>query len=413
MRHWHGASAGVIEDFRKGGKWRGQPSSCEEAAREASAEALMYAHDVIGLPWDARTCRSAAEAGNIACLSFAHAAGCPLDRRVRKAAEKAGTVDCLAYAHKHGAIMTKHTCKRAAHYAKLDCLAYAHKHGCPWTAEVPAAAAGAGSLACVRYAHEKRCPWDEATCTRAADGKSMDCLAYAHENGCPWDAATCRWAAHSGALNCLIYAHEHGCPWDSQCLLAACIQGHLACMIYAYENNCPGNPSGLFGLTVAAVQGGNLLCLAYVHVVMGCNWSPEGKECQAAFRTGLCEMLKYVHVHGGVWRNDLRQMCPKFDRWLQSSEVHGRREKARCLLYMHCCGGSELPPVWHSAVGRETMRLMEVRRTAVLQCFHPGIAERPGKCALRRIMQIVPSDLVQQIICAAKLQAPKCNAPVT
>ncbi len=72
---------------------------CCDAAKMRTAEDLMYVHDVLGLPWDASTCKAAAICGSIDCLSYAHASGCPWDQSICVAAAGFGRLDCLAYAH--------------------------------------------------------------------------------------------------------------------------------------------------------------------------------------------------------------------------------------------------------------------------------------------------------------------------
>ncbi|BDA47213.1 probable ankyrin repeat protein L59 at C-terminar half [Coccomyxa sp. Obi] len=318
MRYWHSRPIASPTDISEGDdtapwSWERekekerQRQSCEEAARQPSAEALMYVHDIHGMSWDKSTCAAAAAAGSISCLSYAHCSGCPWDADVCSNAVEAGSMACLVYAHEHGCEWRASTCAEAARQGSMTFLMYAHEHGCEWGEETCMAAARRGHLDCLVYAHTNGCEWDECTCRGAAGSGNLEILAYAHESGCEWDESTCEAAAFAGEIDCLVYAHERGCPWDDTICIAAaqggrleCLQyaheqgcswsegtyfaaaraGSLECMMYAHEHGCPYDPaakrSGLQGyidgLTLAAVQGViSLPCLRYIHESMGCS----------------------------------------------------------------------------------------------------------------------------------------------
>lgn len=413
LRYWHSKPEHILES--RGSYRPEEEGCCHQAAQSPSAEALMYMHDLTGLPWDAVTSKSAAQVGSIACLKYLHASGCPWDERTCSSAARGGSLECLVYARDHGCPWDVDTCANAARAGSLECLTYAHEHGCPWDHITCNRTAVARSVACLRYAHEQGCPWNQETIRLAALSNSLECLKYAHENGCPWDILTTVMTALEGNLECLAYAHEHGCPLDARTLFSAATHGKFDCLVYAHENGCPYNqsPSPEDGpmLTVAATYGRSMQCLVYVREVMGCAWDILAWESKTAFDLGQCDMLEYIHTHGGVWCPQIDLMCPNgtLEHWLSIKTEKDVGARAECLLYMHCIGGSELPAVWDTEVGKAMLGMLEARRAAVLLCFQAS-ANAGGRAesqnAALAVMRSVPEDLIRQILCAAKLQSP-------
>ncbi|BDA47218.1 probable ankyrin repeat protein L59 at C-terminar half [Coccomyxa sp. Obi] len=456
MRYWHGTPIFSPADrICQGDNMRSwllkqefqtceQQSNCEEAAQQPSAEALMYVHDVLGMSWDNITCAHAASAGSINSLSYAHCSGCPWEWIVCSSAVRAGSMACLMYAHEHGCEWDRNTCAAAAskgsmtflkyahehgcewdsstcaaaaEHGLLDCLVYARKHGCPWNEWTCRRAAGSGNLEILAYLHENGCPWDVSTCLVAAYVCSMECLVYAHEQGCPWDDTVCSAAAQGGSLQCLRYAHEHGCPWSESTLLAAAKAGDLECLMYAHKHGCHYDPAAsrdssrryMDGLAFAALQRViSLPCLKYVHESMGCMWDPMGSEWMDAFRWGRCDVLKYIHRHGGCFSSwKTRDLL-----YVEESLKHGDSDelldgKARCVMYMHRFGGYKLPPLKGTKVG-ERMAIMRQRTAAVLLSFRVAGRARAGNCsnhAAHAAMAMVPADIIKKILCAANLNA--------
>ncbi|BDA49798.1 hypothetical protein COCOBI_14-4180 [Coccomyxa sp. Obi] len=415
MRYWHGRSIASLADEDDDEPLRLSLQqlhpNCREAAQWPSAEVLMYAHDVLGLPWDAGTCAVAVGADSINCLSYAHCSGCSWDASVCSHAAMVGSLACLMYAHEHGCEWDWATCEAAAYYGHLDCLVYARTHGCEWDERTCSGAAFGGNIETLAYAFENGCDWDEATCCAAAYAGSIDCLVYAHERGCPWNGLTCERAAAHGHLQCLRYAHEQGCCWDQRTLYAAARAGDIDCLMYAHEHGCPyDNAAALLhckhGLTFEAVHGKmSLPCVKYVCENMGCSWNPWGTEWERALLEGRCDVLEYIHLHGGAWcgQEKLLGMEEELRLWDLGGSFEGR---ARCLLYMHCCGGCKLPPLRGIKVGERVLALMQEKRAAVLLSFQAaGRARAGGRAAdaVHAAMAMVPTDLIKQIICTAKL----------
>ena len=211
---------------------------CSTAACAGNLAALRYAHQN-GCAWNGSTCYYAARAGSVACLQYAHENGCPWKSSTCTAAARACNLDCLVYAHANGCAWDYKTCSAAALAGSLTCLKYAHENGCQWNGMTCSSAARAGNVDCLEYAHENGCKWDFSTCNAAARSGNLACLTYAHENGCAWDSHTCALAAGVGSLDCLVYAHENGCAWDKETCKAAAKEGHLDCLAYAKAHSCP------------------------------------------------------------------------------------------------------------------------------------------------------------------------------
>ena len=109
-------------------------------------------------------------------------------------------------------------------------------------------------------------------------------------------------------------------------------------------------------------------------------------------------------------------MCTQFellgpDRefWLEDDRID-LNMKAQCLMYVHCYGGcrvKDMSQVRNSTVGMLVLELIKARRVAVLLSFHAAGKARVGSpliAAAHAAMQMVPKDLLQEIICAAGLQ---------
>jgi len=74
----------------------------------------------------------------------------------------------------------------------------------------------------------------------------------------PWSERTCRAAVEGGHLDCLNYMHENGCKWHaSELLTVAAANGHLACLNYLFEHDAPWSEE----VCTAAAKAGHLACL--------------------------------------------------------------------------------------------------------------------------------------------------------
>ncbi len=79
--------------------------------------------------------------------------------------------------------------------------------------------------------------------------------------------------------------------------------------------------------------------------------------------------------------------------------------RARCLLYMHWYGGCKLP-LHVSAKMRERVLMHKRMAAAVLLTFRAAGRARGGSGAAdeaHAAMDMMPADLIKQIICTAKL----------
>lgn len=273
------------------------------------------------------------------------------------------------------------------------------------------------SLDCLAYAHKLKSshiyPLCEGTCRAALQAGSAACLIYAHNNGAPLPLDTCTVAAALGHKDCLLHAHSHGCDLGSRSCAAAAENGnleyvaaengHFDSLEYAYANGCPFPVKNRFAH--AAVRGGSLQCLTFVVNEMKCLWDPIVSEWKEAFTRGHCEMLEYIFLHGGVvCAKAYLHSCPELETHGNFNDVWRRRvgtddRRVRCLLYLHCFYGMELPLVWHTDIGKLALGLLYMRRKAVLLCFQRAHAEHA-------FLQGLPSELVRQIVCDARLQPP-------
>ena len=104
------------------------------------------------------------------------------------------------------------TCNTAAAAGNLELLEYAHQNGCPWDASTCANAAFYGQKEALKYCHENGCPWDAYTCSAAASTGRLDILKYARKHGCPWDYSTCQAAIQNGHKRVFEYIRAKGCP---------------------------------------------------------------------------------------------------------------------------------------------------------------------------------------------------------
>lgn len=377
-----------------------RPSCCN------SLDCLEYAHKLKSshiYPLCEGTCRAALQAGSAACLIYAHNNGAPLPLDTCTVAAALGHKDCLLYAHSHGCDLGSRSCAAAAENGNLECLEYAIKHSYLKPKIICWHAAQAENSDCLEYVHQQGFPWDARICEVAALHSRIPCLRYAHDHGCEWTRKTCIAAAKKGSLECLAYAHEQGCHWDANVLYVAAENGHFDSLEYAYANGCPFPVKNRFAH--AAVRGGSLQCLTFVVNEMKCLWDPIGSEWKEAFTRGHCEMLEYIFLHGGVvCAKAYLHSCPELETHGNFNDVWRRRvgtddRRVRCLLYLHCFYGMELPLVWHTDIGKLALGLLYMRQKAVLLCFQRAHAEHA-------FLQGLPSELVRQIVCDARLQPP-------
>ena len=120
----------------------------------------------------------------------------------------------MAWMRSMGLPWNKRVCRAAAQSGNLAVLQWARAQGCPWDECTCEAAAESGHLAVLQWARAQGCPWDQWTCHRAAEGGHLAVLQWARAQGCPWDENTCAAAAEGGHLAVLQWARAQGCPWD-------------------------------------------------------------------------------------------------------------------------------------------------------------------------------------------------------
>jgi hypothetical protein len=68
---------------------------------EGAVRCMKYLHE-LGCPWNADTCRWAAQSGHLDCLKYLHENGCPWNEDACQAAAENGHLDCLKYLQEHG-----------------------------------------------------------------------------------------------------------------------------------------------------------------------------------------------------------------------------------------------------------------------------------------------------------------------
>ena len=104
-------------------------------------------------------CAGAARRGHLGCLARAREEdGAAWDALVTRSAARAGHLDCLKYAHENGCPWDAGACEDAARRGKLDCLRYLHENGCPWNRWAYRAVTEGGHAGCLEYLREKGCP---------------------------------------------------------------------------------------------------------------------------------------------------------------------------------------------------------------------------------------------------------------
>ena len=62
---------------------------------------LIWLHGQ-GCPWNSKTCKAAAERGNMEVLKWLHSQGCPWDEETCIAAAELGHLEMLKWAEDHG-----------------------------------------------------------------------------------------------------------------------------------------------------------------------------------------------------------------------------------------------------------------------------------------------------------------------
>lgn len=122
-----------------------------------------------------------------------------------------GYTDCILFLFNQG-YPDRYACATAAEYGQLECLTYLHEHGCSWDATTYHYAVKNGHLACVKYACDHGCPWDDRVMVQAVHANQYECMVYLHEHGCPWGICKCRRAAIHEHYECLDYMRDNGCP---------------------------------------------------------------------------------------------------------------------------------------------------------------------------------------------------------
>ncbi len=257
-----------------------------------TTEALLYLHDVVGLPWDAKTCDAAAAAGSIDCLDYAHASGCPWHSETCTVAAARGNLHCLAYPHGHGCEWSTSVILKAACNGHLECLRYAHTHGCPYNANRPVNCPPIELMGPPAHLTNHAC---------AVTPVSIPCLTYLQEvMGCAWDpdGSECKLAFQRGDLELLQYIHSHGG--------LLCTQFDVLCPDDRWFNPTKCSQQFIIGelWTIVGNPDKRAECLLYVHCYGGCKvkqpeWHSEvGRLALQMIKARRAAVLLSFHAAG-------------------------------------------------------------------------------------------------------------------
>lgn len=191
-----------------------------------------------GCVWDASTCASAAQRGDLATLQWARARGCRWDDQTPLLAARSGHVHVLEWARDHGCTIGALTFACAAGGGHMRMIEWLRSVGCPWDASACTSAAGAGRLDLLEWMRARGCPWNEEACARAALGGHLETLQWLRAGGCPWTGLVTEYAASAGHLEVLKWARSQGCECGHQLVNRAL--AHPETVRWLIDNGCGG-----------------------------------------------------------------------------------------------------------------------------------------------------------------------------
>jgi len=188
--------------------------------RPQHLEVLKWAREH-GCPWDATTCKHAANGGHLEMLQWARERDCPWDAQTCSWAAIGGHLEvgpgrycptgaradawCLLIRADASLSLVSdtasHVIQRALNPRLLRQMAWR-------------AISTRSYLEVLKWAREAGCPWDSQTCTMAAMWGQPDVMQWAWDHDCPLGGPySCARAAECGQLEALQWLRGHQCPW--------------------------------------------------------------------------------------------------------------------------------------------------------------------------------------------------------
>jgi hypothetical protein len=254
-------------------------------------------------PWDKKTCRAAAKAGNLELLQWLRANGCPWDTETIQFAAHIGRSDIVEWAHANGCPWDKWACASAAYSGNLKLLQWLRENGCPWNECTQLSAASKGHLHVLDWLHAQGCPedYEHAALSAAGSGRVAvldwlyaagwqitgrgdDCvgiaaceghigaLSWFHDKRCPaaWIVNGIKEAASAGRIDIIKWARARGYEWNKGACKNAAEEGRLGTLRWLRRNECPWNGK----VCEAAARHGHRRVLEW-SVAHGCPWDPR------------------------------------------------------------------------------------------------------------------------------------------
>ncbi|GFH53190.1 hypothetical protein CTEN210_09666 [Chaetoceros tenuissimus] len=180
------------------------------------------------IPWNEKTCESAAQFGNIEALKWARNEGCPWDERTFGIAIKFNEMKIVQYCIDNGCPSSQGLYQSAVRCEDpIPMLKLLHCNEYEWDERACTEAAIKDKLKVLRWLRYHNCPWDEGVCNEAVKNDHYDILVYAHENKCPWTKETYAYCFDEDGLDgeygevptrhqcsdeIIEYLREHNCP---------------------------------------------------------------------------------------------------------------------------------------------------------------------------------------------------------
>jgi len=139
------------------------------AAASKYVQILAYLHIEAKLPWSKEVCRAATHSNQLESLKYAHENGCDwyhISPYCRPYLYHHRLIYGLSVIMPSVRMSVRDytVCTSAARAGSIACLRYAHQNGCSWDGTCIAAAEN-GMLECLMFAHENGCLWDRYNCS--------------------------------------------------------------------------------------------------------------------------------------------------------------------------------------------------------------------------------------------------------
>ncbi|GFH53320.1 hypothetical protein CTEN210_09796 [Chaetoceros tenuissimus] len=330
----------LLEYLLENGCSHDDPLICSNAIEinnhEKASEVLKWLHEH-NIPWNEKTCATAAGKGNLIALKYARLNGCPWNAECLEKAVNSCNLEVVEFCLQNGCpIGNRDICSIAIrdkdHDRALKMLKVLREFSVPWSSKTCSVAASVGNFTALKWCVSHGCGWDRKRCANYAAGRgNIETLKWMRSQGCEWSDGIGASAAYKGHIETLKFLRSQGCPMGRNTFLHAISSKKIATVEYCIENDVPfdeelyqraidvlPDPIPIIKLLrdsgypwhpsacAQAATNEDLKLLRWLRF-NGCPW--DESVCNEAVKYSNLQILKYARENGCAWSKKTYAYC--------------------------------------------------------------------------------------------------------